>query len=179
MDVQPYHRAVTLKSRTGSNRTLARTETFTQEFDPADTEILAVCYPIESVTKFELKTSETSGWTEQTPPDYLIRTGCIISLRSPITIQNSQFTIARLTYIGGYLLPGAPAPEPSSTPEPCRLPSDLEQAAVEQVAYWYMLRDKLGLIRSWPYQGNYQTFAQFDLLPSVAATLKKHQRWSM
>ena len=51
-----------------TNRTLARTENLTQEFDPADTEILAACYPIESVSKFETKTSESSGWQEIQPP---------------------------------------------------------------------------------------------------------------
>jgi hypothetical protein len=44
-----------------TNRTLARIENATHEFDPGDTEILVPCYPIESVAKFELKTSESEG----------------------------------------------------------------------------------------------------------------------
>ena len=40
-----------------SNRTLARTENAVHEFDPTDTEILPSCYPIESISKFEIKTS--------------------------------------------------------------------------------------------------------------------------
>jgi hypothetical protein len=68
-----------------TSRTLARTENATHEFDPGDTEILVPCYPIESVAKFELKTSESAGWLEQTDVEYLIRHSCIISLPSPIS----------------------------------------------------------------------------------------------
>ena len=44
------------------------------------------------------------------------------------------------------------------------LPGDLEQAAVEQVAYWFRNRDTTGLIRSWPHSGTYEAFLQSDLL---------------
>ena len=39
------------------NRTLARTVGATQEFAATETEIIARCYPIETVTKFELKST--------------------------------------------------------------------------------------------------------------------------
>src|SRR5207244_851250 len=48
------------------NRTLARTVGALHEFSADDLEILPPLYPIESVTKFELKETETNGWTEQT-----------------------------------------------------------------------------------------------------------------
>jgi hypothetical protein len=67
-----------------TNRTLARTENATHEFDPLDTELLVPCYPIESVQKFELKTTESQGWLEQPDVQYLICNSCIISLPSPI-----------------------------------------------------------------------------------------------
>src|SRR5690242_16290863 len=59
------------------NRTFARTVNATYEFDPSDTEILVPIYPIESVSKFELKSTEAEGWVEQTGIDYLIRNSCI------------------------------------------------------------------------------------------------------
>src|SRR5882672_5902509 len=68
-----------------TNRTLARTVDATFEFD-GDTEIIPPCYPIESVSKFELKTSEAEGWLEQTGVDHLIRRSCIISLAQPFSI---------------------------------------------------------------------------------------------
>src|SRR5437870_5500327 len=68
-----------------TNRTLARTVSATHEFDANDTEILPPTYPIESVTKFELKPNETDGWSEQTGVQYLIRRGCIVSLSCPFS----------------------------------------------------------------------------------------------
>jgi hypothetical protein len=46
---------------------------------------------------------------------------------------------ARVTYTGGFVLPGD-TPAPGQTP----LPPDLEQAAIEQVAYWF--RNRAGLM---------------------------------
>ena len=63
-----------------TNRTLARTTTATHEFDVDETEVSPPCYPVESVTKFELKSNETDGWSEQTGVQYLILRpcGCLI-----------------------------------------------------------------------------------------------------
>ena len=158
-----------------THRTLARTENFTQEFDPSDSEILSSCYPVEYVSKFELKTSESTGWQEiQLTPDFLIRSSCIISLSQPLNPQLSTLnSLARLIYTGGYLLPDSP-----DTPGATRLPVDLEQAAVEQVAYWFQTRDHLGLKTTWPHEGTYAQFAQLPLILPVQAVLKRYERWS-
>src|SRR5438552_4787816 len=65
------------------NRNLARTAAATHEFDANDTEILPSCHPVETVTKFELKSNETDGWSEQTGVAYLIRRRCVVSLSTP------------------------------------------------------------------------------------------------
>src|SRR6266581_3080891 len=119
------------------NRNLARTAAATHEFDASDTEILPSCYPVEAVTKFELKVNETDGWLEQTGVQYLIRRQCVISLSSPLPTPNSALCTARIQYAGGCVLPGD-TPAAGQT----ALPDDLEQAAVEQVAYWFRNRDK-------------------------------------
>src|SRR5258706_4613368 len=112
-------RAVSARFDKETNRTLARTTTATHEFDAADTEILPPCYPVESVTKFELKSNETDGWSEQTGVQYLIRRQCVISLSSPLSTINSQPSTCRVTYTGGYVLPGDPDPQPSTNnPQP-------------------------------------------------------------
>jgi hypothetical protein len=135
----------------------------------------ATCYPIESVTKFETKVSEADGWVDQTASvQYLIRRACVISLSSPLSTLNPQPSTCRLTYSGGYVLPGT-TPSAGQTP----LPDDLEQAAVEQVAYWFQARDKLGLLTNWPAGGTYQRLLQSDLLPEVRAVLKKYQRLAL
>ena len=157
-----------------TNRTLTRTVNSLHEFDPGDTEIIIPGYPIESVSKFELKTSEAEGWVEQTNVDYLIRRSCVVSLASPLSTLTTQPSTCRLTYTGGYVMPGT-SPGAGQT----ALPSDLEQAAVEQVAYWFQNRDRLGLLRHWPHQGTYLQFDKIDLLPAVVSVLKRHEKWSI
>jgi hypothetical protein len=166
-------KAISTRFDKETNRTLAHTTATTHEFDPTDTEILPRCYPIESVTKFETKSTEAEGWLEQTGIDYLIRNKCVISLPSPLSsLPSSVVGLARITYTGGYVLPGA-TPSPGQTP----LPDDLEQAAVEQVAAWFQNRDSLGLETTWPHGGTYEKFSQLPLLPSVAQVLKTYERW--
>jgi hypothetical protein len=157
-----------------TNRILARTENATDEFDAADTELVVSCYPIETVTKFETKTTESEGWIEQPTPDYLIRRACVISLTSSFSLQPSAFSLCRVTYTGGYVLPGT-TPAPGQTP----LPSDVEHAAVEQIAFWFTNREKQGIKTNWPKDSVYQQFATQDLLESVASVLEKHRRWTL
>jgi hypothetical protein len=159
-----------------TNRTLARTTAATHEFDAKDTEILPPCYPVEAVTKFELKANEADGWTEQTGVQYLIRRQCVISLHSPISylLSPTSPALALVTYTGGYVLPGD-TPDAGQT----ALPDDLEQAAVEQVAYWFRNRDHTGLLRAWPHGGVYEAFLQSDLLLEVKAVLKRYERWNL
>src|SRR5207302_1338842 len=149
------------------NRTLARAVNAREEFAADQLELCLSRYPIESVTKFELKEKESSGWVEQTGVEFLIRRNCVISLLSQLSTLNSQPAQARITYTGGYVMPGT-TPGAGQT----ALPDDLEQAAVEQVAYWFQNRDKLGLLRIWPHQGTYEQFAELDLLHAVQAVLR-------
>ena len=160
------------------NRTLARTVGATQEFPATDTEIIARCYPIETVTRFELKTSEAAGWLEQTGTVYLLRQACVISLSVPLSfiaqVSSLGPLLGRVTYTGGYVMPGSTPSAGQSA-----LPADLESAATEQVAAWFQQRDKLGLIRHWPKGGIYLVFTQLPLLPQVTAIIRPHQRWAV
>jgi hypothetical protein len=160
------------------NRTLARAVGATEEFAAADTEIIPSCYPIEAVAKFELKTSEAEGWVEQAEVKWLVRGGCVISLSAPLSFA-PRFAwmspvLARVTYTGGFVLPGT-APGAGQT----ALPADLESAAIEQVAAWFQQRDKVGLMRYWPSGGTFLVFAQLPLLAQVSASLRPHQRWTV
>src|SRR5262245_56979772 len=77
------------------NRSLARTENATHEFGGGECEIVPLCYPIETVSKFEVKTSEADGWVEQTGVRYLIRRSCVISLESALV--DSTGSVGRVT----------------------------------------------------------------------------------
>jgi hypothetical protein len=160
------------------NRTLARTVDATQEFSGVDREIIAHCYPIETLTRFELKTSEAEGWIEQAGTGFLVRQACVISLKAPFSFlpwgSSIEAGLARVTYTGGYVMPGAGVASGQTA-----LPADLESAAVEQIAAWFQQRDKLGLIRHWPKGGTYLVFIQLPLLPQVSASLRPHQRWTI
>ncbi len=160
------------------NRTLARTVGATQEFAATGTEVVARWYPIETVSKFELKASEGEGWVEQTGVGYLVRQACVISLSAPLLAGTALSALAgglaRVTYTGGYVMPGTVPGAGQSA-----LPADLETAAVEQVAVWYQQRDKLGLIRHWPSSGTYLVLSQVPLLPQVSAMIRPYRRWSV
>src|SRR5215471_6565054 len=100
-------KAVSARFDKETARSLARTENATFEF-PADVrEICPPGYPIETVTKFETKSTEAEGWQEKTGINYLIRSGCVISLNSPFSfLPSSAPSLARVTYTAGYVLPG-------------------------------------------------------------------------
>jgi hypothetical protein len=151
------------------HRSFERAVDAVEEFSGDVTEVRVARYPIESVSEFHLKDNETDGWELQSGVDYVIRRACIISLAGAFGGQTQQ---AKVTYTGGYVLPGG-TPGAGQT----ALPDDLEQACVEQVAYWHQNRQRLGLL-SVPADGRtFFQLAKIDLLPQVEAVLKKHERW--
>src|SRR5688572_19069332 len=154
-----------------TNRSLDRSVSTTEEFPADQTEVLVARFPLEGVTSFHLKENETDGWVLQSDIDYLIRRACVISLSAPLGTKYEQ---ARVTFTGGYVLPGT-TPGAGQT----ALPDDLEHACVEQVAYWYQNRHRLGLL-SMPAEGRtFFNIQQLDLLPQVASVLKRYERFSL
>jgi hypothetical protein len=150
------------------NRKFARLENAADQF-PANTSDLVVNrYPLESVTGFELKISEATGWTALDGVDYLLRPGGVIRLRRAL---GAECQLLRVTYTGGYVLPGD-TPTPEQTP----LPDDLEQACVEQAAFWYQRRDQLGIVNFSGEGGTLKLNEKADLLPQVQSVLRKYTR---
>ena len=152
------------------NRTLARSVDHVEEFPADEAELRLSCYPIETISKFELKSDEAGGWLELMGVEYLVRRNCVVSLKSQLGAWREQ---ARITYTGGYVMPGTTAAAGQTA-----LPDDLEQAAVEQVVFWYQNREITGVTKLWPKGGTYEQFADIDLLPGVRAVLALHRRWS-
>jgi hypothetical protein len=149
-----------------------------EEFDVAEREIVVGCYPIETVTKFEVKASEGEGWVEQTGVEYLVRRGCVISLGAPLSLVPGLGwgvpLVGRVTYTGGYVLPGSVADAGQAA-----LPADVGSACVEQAAAWFLQRDRVGLERYWPKDGVFLSLSQLPLLPQVSAMLRPHRRWAI
>lgn len=153
----------------------------TQEFDGDATELLVNRAPVESVSAWHLKDNETDGWVAQTGVNYLIRAAsngvkCVVSLNG--TALGGALQRLRITYTGGYVLPGT-TPGAGQT----ALPADIEAAAVEQCAHWYQRRHQLGLQSVSGEGGSVSALAQSvvtpqDLLPSVINTLRLHSRFA-
>ncbi len=151
------------------HREFARSATATYEFRGDDMDIPVDRFPVESVSKWELKSSETEGWVEQTDIVYLLNAPKSI-LELSIALGTSR-QLGRVTFAGGYVLPGGTVGAGQTA-----LPGELEQAAVEQVAFLYQNKDRLGLT-SVTGEGGSISRQAMELLPFAAAVIKKYERW--
>src|SRR6266404_784779 len=152
------------------NRIFDYGSALTHEFRANQVNIVIDRPPIELVSQFDLKSSESEGWIVQSDVGYLLSPQkCVVELAQPL---GSVRQLGRVTYTGGYILPG-------STPagKQIALPDALEQGCIEQVAYWYSRRTQLGLLSVSSDAGIVQQFQSTDLLPQVRATLKHYERW--
>jgi hypothetical protein len=50
---------------------------------------------------------------------------------------------------------------------------------VEQVGFWFLNRNTLGLKINWPKAGIYQQFAAQDLFQRVTAVLDEYRPWTL
>jgi len=107
----------------------------------------------------------------QSDVDYLLSPQkCVVEFSEPL---GSVRQLGRVSYTGGYILPGA-----TPTGNQIALPDDIEQACIEQVAYWYSRLSQLGLPSISSEAGIVQQFQSTDLLPQVSAVLKHYERWA-
>jgi hypothetical protein len=80
--------------------------------------------------------------------------------------------IGRVTFAGGYVMPGT-TPSAGQT----ALPEEIEQACVEQCAFYFRNKETLGLSGVNSSGGSISKLATADLLPDVQAVLRKYERW--
>src|SRR3954447_25250780 len=152
------------------NRVFDRAADAIFEFRADQMDIIPDRYPIELVSGFELKSNETDGWIAQPNIVYLVGPGnCLIELASPLGSSRQK---ARITYTGGYVLPGGSVDAGQTA-----LPDELEQSCLDQVVCWYENRNRLGLVSTTGEGGSVQQLKSLDLLPHVAAVLRKYERW--
>jgi len=119
------------------NRLFERAENVTEEFAADETEIRCARYPIEEVTRWDLKSNESEGWVEQLDIDFLIRRACVISLTGPLGTHRQQ---GRVIYSGGYVMPDETVDAGQTA-----LPDEIEQACLAQCDYLYKNRNSPGL----------------------------------
>jgi hypothetical protein len=164
---------VTARFDNQTNRKLAYAQNITDDFQGDETELRLSHYPVDETQPitFQRLTKASEGWQAISDAEYVLRAGCIISLISELGRWKEQI---RVTYSGGYVLPGSNPPP--STPNP-QLPDDLQQSCVEQCAYLYQNKDRLGLAMVAQEGGRIQQFPKIDFLSSVASVLAKYERW--
>jgi hypothetical protein len=97
------------------NRALARTAGFVQEFPADSLEIAAACYPVETVSRFEVRRLGATDWEERAGVQYQLRHGCLFRLDAPLGSLGEE---GRVIYTGGYVLPGA---TPAAGQTACRM----------------------------------------------------------
>jgi hypothetical protein len=156
-----------------TNRKLTYTQNTTDEFQGDETELRLSHYPIDEAQPitFQRLTKASEGWQAAPGAEYVLRAGCILSLLSELGRPQEQI---RVTYSGGYVLPGSNPPPSTNNPQ---LPDDLQYSCIEQCAYLFQNKDRLGLAMVAAEGGRIQQFPRIDLLPSVSAVLAKYERW--
>lgn len=126
--------------------------------------------PVQAVSQFDVKTSEAEGWVVQTDVSYLLSPArAVITLAKPL---GSSTQLARVTYTGGFVMPGT-----TLGVNQVALPDEIELACLEQAAYWYQRRAQLGLLSVSSDSGLVQQFQTSDLLPQVKAVMRRYERW--
>ncbi len=151
------------------NRKFAYLTNTTCEFRADQLNINCDHAPIQSVSLFELKTTETEGWLEQDNIDYMLSPQrMMVELAAPLGTSRQ---LGRVTYTGGYILPGTAAVAPQLP-----LPDAIEQSCIEQVVYWYQRRNQLGLVSISGEGGSISQFRTLDLLPHVKSVLENNER---
>ncbi len=154
------------------HRSFERSTTATDEFGGDEREISLSRTPVESVTAIALKSTEAEGWVTESPlPDFLLRRGCVLTLAAQLGTRDE---LGRVTYTGGYVLPGTD-PEEGQT----ALPKAIEQACIEQVAYWYQNRSRLGYTGIAAEGGSVTLHPKLELLPIVKVTLDGYRRYTL
>jgi hypothetical protein len=162
--------AVSARITNDSNRLFDYQASAQFQFRGDEMDIRVDRYPIVSIALWETKQTEALGWVAASPtPDCVIGpNGSVIELAMALADNKS---LARVTYAGGYILPGGAAV--GGVPA---LPDDLEQAVVEQTVYWYQRRTQLGLVSMSGDGGSISQYKNLDFLPNVAAIIRKYER---
>ena len=144
------------------------------EFEGDETELRVLRFPIDETgtITFTRTVTAAEGPLDVTDQiNWVVRRGCVISL---VSVVGRWKEVLKVTYSGGYLLPGTTALDGTNPPA---LPDDVSGACIEQVVYLFQNKDRLGVTGMSSGQGSFQQLSKLDLLPSVQAVVDKYERW--
>lgn len=154
------------------NRQFGRIAGALQEFDACDQTVLLRRYPVESISLFSLRVGLVWLPESGVQYDYDGDSG-VLHLYSPLGSEGKR---ARVMYTGGYVLPADVFIEDQGQTQ---LPTELQAACLEQIAYWYQRRDQLGLGSISTAGGSVSQSGTMRLLPVVEETLMPYRRIRM
>lgn len=149
---------------------------WTEEFGGDQCELPVERFPIDETQAitFAVGSAFATGFVTQSNIDCLVRKGCVISLNGQLATVREKI---RVSYTGGYALPidtsGGGVDFEAIGPH---LPDDLNLAVIQQVAWFYQNKNRLG-VSNISQQGGSLTIADRDLLQDVAAVFKRFERW--
>lgn len=154
------------ESRTQRRLDYRAAETYTV---PADaTHLIPQRLPVYSVSLWETKSDEVTGWEPETDVSYLHRDPHNIILLAPL---GTYLQSLRITYAGGYTMP-----EETAITGVEALPDDLAACALEEIAQLWQHRDKLGVSMEWSPGVTGSQFRKLDLLPHTNEVLIRYRR---
>jgi len=165
------------------NRVFGRVAADTFEFSADRSHIVLPRYPIEEITKVELRDTLTDGYVDQgAVNDNILNLSESAGLVRFNGIFGSSDSRIRLTYTGGYFfetLEPADVGYPTAVPTgSTALPNDLFFAWLFQCEYVWSQRDKLGLSIA-EKASTPAAAAGVDLVPLVERTLRDYVRHTL
>lgn len=169
--------AISARFENDCNRTFGYGQQL-DEFEGDETELRVSRYPIDAsqAITFDLLTRQSEGWQNVVTAEYVLRRGCVISLLSVLGGWKQNL---RVTFYGGFILPDADADQQAALAAAGvpALPDDLSGACVEQIAWLYQNKDRLGVVSQSGQGGAFSQFNKLDLLPNVQAVLDRYERY--
>ena len=172
------------------NRKLARASDDLYETNADRLVVVLPRYPVEAISKVEVRSNIEEGWQDQGDPDQLL-----FNRRDEAGIVDiggwlgGRYQRLRFTYTGGYWFETLEPTDdgfPSTMPDTATaLPADLKFAWLQQCAEAWKVRAKLGIaITAQPVDPRTQAMLarsldSLPLLPEVQAILRSYMRYQL
>jgi hypothetical protein len=165
--------AVSGRFETGCRRSLGRGENIVEILDGGRNSISLSRYPIESIS--EVVESRYQDWTN----GYVLteNQNFVADKKSGLLYrENFRWGVGpqsvRVTYTGGYVLPGETA-----TTGQMELPAEIQFAILEQCRFEWKRRGDLGITSAGAGGGSWQVANNEEWLSSVKAVVRRYYRY--
>jgi hypothetical protein len=139
-------------------------------------------YPVEAVTKLEIRDDLATGWVDQGSVNSIaLNLNSAAGLLDLGSYIGASFSRLRVTYTGGFWFPDDGQTESDRPSGAAARPDDLYLAWLLQCERLWSVRDDLGVAVTGDKQVQFvsQTIASFELVPEVKEILNAHRRLTL